>query len=148
MGQDPQKYALQKVYISFSYKRNMHPGDFLVLYRKGITPGRKGYESVITTIGIIDEVKYGFETKEDFFKTCENRSVFTREELEYFWKTRQKNLLVIKFIFVKSLVHRLNLVHLWQNDFIPQNSGPRPFDLLTNDQFNHLLQDANTKIYM
>lgn len=148
MGQDPQKYALQKVYISFSYKRNMHPGDFLVLYRKGITPGRKGYESVITTIGVIDEVKFGFKTKEEFFETCENRSVFTKEELKYFWKTPQKNLLVIKFIFVKSLIRRLNLAYLWENGYISQNSGPRPFDLLTNDQFNQLLQDAGTKIYM
>lgn len=148
MGQDPQKYALQKVYISFSFKRNMKPGDFLLLYRKGTTPGRKGYESVVTTVGVIDEVKYNFATKEEFFETCENRSVFTKEELEEFWRTRRDRLLVIKFIFVKSLNHRLNLVYLWENDYISQNSGPRPFDMMTDDQFNRLLRDSNTEIFM
>lgn len=148
MGQDPQKYALQKVYISFSYKRNMNPGDFLVLYRKGINPGRKGYESVVTTVGVIDEVRFGFTTKEEFFETCENRSVFTRDELQHFWDTRRNSLLVIKFIYVKSLVRRLNLSYLWDKGYIPQNCGPRPFDLVTDDEFNRLLRDANTKIFM
>lgn len=148
MGNSPQKYALQKVYISFSYKRDMRPGDFLFLYRKGSTPGRKGYESVLTTIGVIDEVKYNFTSKEEFFASCENRSVFSKEELERFWNTRKNSLLVIKFIFVKSLEKRLNLIHLWENGYIPQNSGPRPFDTMSDQQFNSLLREANTEIYM
>lgn len=148
MGQDPQKYALQKVYISFSYKRNMRPGDLLLLYRKGVTPGRKGFESVITTVGVIDEVKYGFSTKEEFLATCENRSVFTRSELESFWTTRKDSLLVIKFIYVKSLNRRLNLIHLWENGYVPQNSGPRPFDVISDEHFEQLLRDSNTEIYM
>lgn len=148
LGEEPQKYALQKVYISFSFKRDMRPGDFLLLYRKGTTEGRKGYESVITTVGVIDEVKYSFASKEEFFATCENRSVFTKEELEQFWETKKDRLLVIKFIFVKSLEKRLNLIHLWERGYIPKYSGPRPFDELTNDQFRQLLRDANTEIFM
>lgn len=148
MGNDPQKYALQKVYISFSYKRDMQPGDFLFLYRKGITPGMKGYESVLTTVGVIDEVKYNFTSKEEFFSACENRSVFSKEELEEFWSTHRSKLLVIKFIFVKSLKKRLNLIHLWENGYIPQNSGPRPFDVMSDEQFDNLLKESNTDIYM
>ena len=100
IGNDPQKYALQKVYISFSYKRDMQPGDFLLLYRKGTTPGRKGFESVLTSVGIIDEVKYNFASKEEFIASCENRSVFSKEELLRFWNTHRGHLLVIKFICV------------------------------------------------
>ena len=134
--------------ISFSYKRDMHPGDFLVLYRKGSTPGRKGYESVVSTIGVIDEVKYNFKNKEDFLKCCENRTVFTPEELDSFWRTRRDTLLVIKFIFVKSLNSRLNLKHFWDNGLIPQNSGPRPFDTMTDDDFDSILHDSNTEIFV
>ncbi len=148
LGEKPHKYALQKVYISFSYKRNMNPGDFLVLYRKGITPGRKGYESVVSTIGVIDEVKYSFNSKEEFLKYCENRTVFTQEELESFWRTRKESLLVIKFIFVKSLNNRLNLIHLWENGIIPQNSGPRPFDMISDNDFDSMLRDSNTQVYV
>ena len=147
LGEKPHKYALQKVYISFSYKRNMHPGDFLVLYRKGVTPGRKGFESVVSTIGIIDEVKYNFKSKEEFLKYCENRTVFTPEELDYFWRTKGSTLLVIKFIFVKSLNRRLNLKHFWDTGLIPQNSGPRPFDIITDTDFESILRDSGTEIY-
>ena len=126
----------------------MHPGDFLVLYRKGSTPGRKGYESVVSTIGVIDEVKYNFKNKEYFFKCCENRTVFTPEELDSFWRTRRDTLLVIKFIFVKSLNSRLNLKHFWDNGLIPQNSGPRPFDTMTDDDFDSILHDSNTEIFV
>lgn len=148
LGDKPHKYALQKVYISFSYKRNMNPGDFLVLYRKGVTQGRKGYESVVSTIGIIDEVKYDFENKEEFLRYCENRTVFTPEELEYFWNVKKGKLLVIKFIYVKSLTKRLNLKHFWDNGLIPQNSGPRPFDEITDADFDSILSDSNTEIYV
>ena len=148
LGDKPHRYALQKVYISFSYKRDMHPGDFLVLYRKGSTPGRKGYESVVSTIGIIDEVKYNFSSKEEFLKYCENRTVFTPEELDCFWQTKRGSLLVIKFIFVKSLSKRLNLKHFWDNGLIPQNSGPRPFDIMTDNNFDSILRDSNTEIYV
>lgn len=148
MGQDPEKYALQKVYISFSYKRDMAPGDFVIIYRKGATAYRKGFESVLTTVGVIDEVQADFPSKEAFINYCENRSVFSKAELERFWVTRRGKLLVIKFLFVKSLTKRLNLIHLWENGYIPQNSGPRPFDEMTNDQFNRLLAESGTQIYM
>lgn len=146
MGKDPQKYALQKVYISFSYKRDMQPGDFLLLYRKGTTPGRKGFESVITAVGIIDEVEYDFVSKEEFMASCENRSVFSKEELEEFWNTRRKTLLVIKFIFVKNLEKKLNLIYLWNNGYVPEKSGPRPFDTMSDEQFNGILEESNTEI--
>lgn len=147
LGDQPQKYALQKVYISFSFKRDMNSGDFIVLYRKGTTYGRKGYESVVTTIGVIDEVKYDFRNKEEFLKYCENRTVFTQEELEKFWDTKKKQLLVIKFVYVKSLEKRLTLSHLWNSGIVEHYKGPRPFDELSDSDFESILNDSNTKLY-
>ena len=34
LGKEPHRYALQKVYISFSRERNINPGDILLFYRK------------------------------------------------------------------------------------------------------------------
>ena len=81
-------------------------------------------------------------------KCCENRTVFTPEELDSFWRTRRDTLLVIKFIFVKSLNSRLNLKHFWDNGLIPQNSGPRPFDTMTDDDFDSIFHDSNTEIFV
>ncbi len=148
MGEKPHRYALQKVYISFSYKRDMAPGDLLMIYRKGTTPGRKAYESVVSTIAVIDEVKYDFSDKDAFMKYCENRTVFSKEELESFWRRTQGKLLVIKFIQVKSLNKRLTLKYLWDNQIIAPYSGPRPFDALTDEQFDKLISDSNTDVYI
>ena len=68
MGEQSQKYVLQKVYILSSCKRNIRPEDFLMLYRKDTTNSRKGYESVISIVGDIDEIAYDFKNKENFFE--------------------------------------------------------------------------------
>lgn len=146
LGNTPEKYALQKVYISFSYKRNMKSGDFVLLYRKGIHEGRKGYESAITTIAIIDEVKYGFLTKEEFLSYCENRSIFSRDELEDFWARYKNCILVVKFIFVKKLGRPILLNELWDRGYIRMYGGPRSFDELTDEQFNTILESSSTTI--
>ncbi|OGO92545.1 MAG: hypothetical protein A2Y17_11385 [Clostridiales bacterium GWF2_38_85] len=148
LGETPQKYALQKVYISFSYKRDMSPGDFLVLYRKGVTPGRKGYESVLTTVAVIDEVKYNFINKSDFLQYCENRTVFSKEDLNYFWDSKQGKLLVVKFIFIKNLTKRLILKDLWDMNIVPFPSGPRPFDTMSDSEFDEIIRHSQTDIYM
>lgn len=148
IGEEPQRYALQKVYISFSFARNMQPGDFILLYRIGATPGRKGYESVITTLGVIQEAHYDFSSKEEFFKCCENRSVFSKDELETFWREKRSKLLVVKFIVVGSFNQKVTLQYLWNNGIISFPNGPRPFDSLTDNQFDSILRQAETEFYI
>ena len=102
----------------------------------------------MSTIGIIDEIAYDFKNKEEFLKYCENRTVFSSEELEDFWRTKRNSLLVIKFIYVKSLSKRLNLSYLWNSGIVAQNNGPRPFDLISDSDFDSILNDSNTEIYV
>ena len=148
VGEEPQRYALQKVYISFSYARNMSPGDYLLIYRNGPTPGRKGYESVITTLGVIQDVKYGFSSKEDFFKCCENRSVFSTEELEQFWREKKDQLLVVRFIVVGTLANKVILNFLWEHNIVDYPKGPRPFDSLTDSQFDLIIKQSASEFYI
>ena len=146
LGKEPHRYALQKVYISFSWERNINPGDILLFYRNGEEGSSKKYTSVLTTIGIVDSIKYGFQCKEDFFESCQNRSVFPKKDLESFWKNNKDTLLVVKFIFVKSLTKRLTLEYLWNQAIVELYKGPRPFTRISDKQFNQILCDSQTKI--
>lgn len=147
LGDKAHRYALQKVYISLSYKRDMRSGDLLVIYRKGTTIGRKAFESVVSTICIVDEVRYNFSNKDDYLKYCENRTVFSQETLEQLWNRHREKLLVVKFIFVKSLTKRLTLGELWDLGIVSPNSGPRPFDHITDTGFDMILAQSKTKIH-
>lgn len=144
----PHRYALQKVYISWASTNSLKPGDLLVFYRMGEEGTYKRYSSVITTIGVVDEVISRFSCKDDFLRQCQNRSVFSTEELENFWKNHYYNLKVLKFVFVKSLSKRLTLDWLQKNGIVAPMQGPRPFTALTDDQFESILKESNTKLYI
>lgn len=146
LGKEPHRYALQKVYISWSPERDIHSGDLILFYRIAETEGRKKYESVLSTIGMVDSIKCNFKNKEEFLETCQNRSVFSKSELDSFWNYHSKSLLVLRFIFVKSLTKRLTLEYLWNCNIVSAPKGPRPFTRISDEQFTNILRDSQTKI--
>lgn len=143
----PHRYALQKVYISWAFERNPKPGDLLLFYRMGDTYPKK-YSSVITTVGVIDQVVDSFSGEEDFLSYCQNRSVFTTEELKRFWAQHRYNLKVLKFAYVKTLTKKITLDYLQQHGIVDAGQGPRPFTRITNEQFAMILRDSETTLYM
>lgn len=142
----PHMYALEKVYVSWAYKLNAKPGDIVLIYRNGETPGRKAYESVLTTICVVDEIIDNFENKEAFLASCQNRSVFTNNELEYFWNHSGDRLKVIRLIYLKSLNRRPTLGFLWDSKIVEQNSGPRGLHYISEEQFAIILKKSETVI--
>lgn len=76
----------------------------------------------------------------------QNRSVFTNDELEQFWQKYRGNQIVLKFIFLKSLIKRPILKFLWDNDIITFPKGPRPFTRITDHQFDMILDEAQTDL--
>lgn len=146
VGKDAHKYALQKVYISWTIETNINSGDIILFYRMGEKDSYKKYSSVLTTVGIVDSFISDFKNKEDYLNNCQNRSVFTSQELEYFWNKAKNNVKILKFIFLKSLTKKLNLDYLRRNNIIAQGEGPRPFTKITDEQFDKILQDSNTSI--
>jgi hypothetical protein len=145
LAKTPYRYALQKVYISFAPERNIHPGDIFLIYRNG-TPRNAGYTAVLTSVAIVDEAISNFASKEEYMSNVQNRSVFTNDELEGFWRKYGSNQIVLKFIFVKSLTKRPILKFLWDNDIITFPNGPRPFTRISDDQFNMILSEAQTDL--
>lgn len=142
----PHRYALQKAYISFSFERNINSGDLFLFYRNGPNGTQKGYTSVITTVGVVDEIAYNFKTKEEYLRYCQNRTVFSDSELEHFWATQKDKIMVIKFIFIESLTNKIILKRLWDMNVIPFPSGPRPFTQISDEQFNAILQESDTDL--
>lgn len=147
IGNIPHRYALQKVYITWAFERNLKPGDLLMFYRMGDTYPKK-YSSVITTIGVIDQVVDSFSSEEEFLSYCQNRSVFTVEELRRFWSQHRYNLKVLKFVYVKSLTKKVTLDYLQQRGIVNPGQGPRPFTRITDAQFSMILRDSETTLYM
>jgi predicted nucleic acid-binding protein len=145
VAKTPYRYALQKVYISWSRERDINSGDIVLFYRTGIE-GNKKYTSVLTTVCVVDEIRSGFTSKEDFMKQCQNRSVFRTEELEDFWRNHRSDLMVLKFILIKSLIKRPILKFLWDNDIVRAPNGPRPFTRITDDQFEVIMKEAQTDL--
>lgn len=147
LGYIPHRYALQKVYVTWAYSTNIHKGDVLLFYRTGDTPPKK-FSSVITTIGVVDEVVSNFSCEDDFLSCCQNRSVFPTSELKKFWRDKRYSLKVLKFIYVKSLSKRLNLNYLWSHKIVDAPNGPRPFTPITEPQFEMILRDSETTLYI
>lgn len=143
----PHRYALQKVYITWSPESNINPGDILIFYRTGDKLPKK-YSSVITTVGVVDQMFANFHSESEFLGLCQNRSVFSEKELKYFWKNHSYNLKVLKFVYAKSLTKRLTLDYLQTNGMVATCQGPRPFTKLTDEQFEKILKDSDTKLYM
>lgn len=143
----PYRYALQKVYVSWAPETNIKPGDIILFYRTG-TQWPKKYSSVITTIGVVDQIVSNFHSESEFLGFCQNRSVFSENELKDFWANHSYNLKVLKFVFAKSLTKRLTLDYLQTKGIVEQCQGPRPFTRITEEQFAMILKDSETELYM
>lgn len=136
-------YALEKVYISWAPENNICPGDFLLFYRMGEDGSIKKYSSVLTSLGMVESVTRP-KSKDELLKLCKNRSVFTEQDLDYFWNNHSFNLKVLKFVYVASLQKRPTLDFLQQQGIVQVAKGARPFTRITDEQFNMILDESQT----
>jgi predicted nucleic acid-binding protein len=146
LGKDAQLYALLKIYITWARCDFVEPNDLVVFYRMGEEGGNKKYKSVLTTVVVVKEIIRNIPSEKDLIRHCQNRSVYSIEELKQLWRQNLGNLSVMKFIFVKSLTKRLTLKYLWDEGIVQEPSGPRPFFPLSNEQYDFILKDSETII--
>ncbi len=147
MVEAPYRYALQKVYITWGDTSFVNNGDIILFYRIGEEGKIKRYSSVLTTVGVIDEIITSFHSKEEYMNFCQNRSVFSNDQLSYFWRTKSSQLKVLKFIFCKELNKKVTLDQLYKMNIVEKWKGPRPFHRLTDQQFNSIINESETKLY-
>ena len=142
---EPHRNAVQKVYISRSFNRNISPGDLILFYRTG------GYhKSVITTIGVVESVHNNIGSEKQFVELCRKRSVFDDKELKRHWNYKFPNgkwvaPFIVNFLYVYTFPKRLNLARLIELGIIKDiQSAPRGFEAITLQHFNTIIKESNT----
>lgn len=132
----PHRNSISKIYVSRALTPHPKTGDILIFYRTG-----GYYKSVVSTIGVVDEVKYDFKDEEDFILYCRKGSVFPEEQLRAMWSYRSSKPFVVRFLYVYSFPHRINMEELIDLKVLKGvNDPPRGFKPITKEQFNIILK--------
>lgn len=138
---EPFRNAISKVYVSRSIERNLKVGDIIVFYR---TDGY--YESVVTTLGIVDGIYTKISNYEQFIDLCRKRSVFSDKELKEQWDYTPNNRpFVVNFLYAYSFPKRINLKALIDLGIIKDaQSAPRGFERLSDESFEKIVRETRT----
>ncbi|MBW7933426.1 MAG: N-acetyltransferase [Gemmatimonadaceae bacterium] len=101
--------SIHKVYLAAMRGMEvLRPGDVLLIYRTGDDAGPAHFRAVATSICVVEEYRSldDFESKTAFVDFCLPYSVFTKAELEDFWRSR-KYPHVIRFTYNLALPKRI-----------------------------------------
>lgn len=113
--------------------------DTLLIYRTQ-DGGAAYYTSVITTVGVVEEVRElrSFATEEEFYQYCSPYSVFTTEELRRFYQ-EGKYPWLIRFTYNMALTKRVNRKLLLEEVGLSANQYWGFFPVTTN-QFKKIVE--------
>jgi hypothetical protein len=140
---EPYRNAISKVYISRSIERSLHSGDVIVFYR---TADRwpAYHNSVVTTIGVVENVIGNIPTQEDFIRLCRKRSVFTDKQLSEQWNLYSGiRPFIVNFLYVYSFPRRINLQRLIEIGVIHSvNDAPRGFTPISVKNLKDILGEC------
>jgi predicted nucleic acid-binding protein len=138
---EPFRNAISKAYISRSLERDLNSGDIIIFYRTG-----GYYRSVITTLGIVENVYINIQDFEHFFMLCRKRTVFSEQELRKLWDSSPANRpFIVNFLYAYSFPRRLNLKDLIKLGIIKDiYSAPRSFTQIANDLFEIIIRETGT----
>lgn len=134
---EPHRNAIQKVYISRSYKRNLNTGDIIIFYRTG-----GHYKGVVSTLAVVESTVKNIRDEEHFIELCRKRSVFDNEELKKHWNYNKSNRpFIVNFLYIDSFpTPKVNLKRLRELDII--QDAPRGFEPLESSKFEEILKEA------
>jgi predicted nucleic acid-binding protein len=138
---EPFRNAIGKVYISRSYFKDLMPGDLVIFYRTGGL-----YQSVISTVGIVENVIMNIKDSQQFVQLCRKRSVFPDDELIKHWDYHLSNRpFIVNFLYAYSFPKRINLHRLIEIGVIANvHSAPRGFERISQDSFIRILEETQT----
>jgi predicted nucleic acid-binding protein len=133
----PHRNGINKVYVSRAMIPHPKKGDILVFYRTG-----GYYKSVVSTIGVAQEIRYDFKDEENFIQYCRKSSVFPENQLRNMWRYSPQNRpFVVKFLYIYSFPYRINMKELIDLQVLSGvNDAPRGFKQITKEQFNNILK--------
>lgn len=145
---EPHRNALSKVYISRSIQRDIKKGDVIIFYRTKPSGKIAFYNSVITTIAIVEEITDDIKTETSFVEKSRKRSIFTDDYLKEFWNYKPNyRPFLIKFLSVYSfsLGKRLNRKRLLELGILDGGENElRGLKKITYEQFTTIIQETDT----
>ena len=124
------RYALEKIYLTGAFNLRVKPGDLILIYRTGDRYPKK-YSSVVTGIAVVEDV-IRTRNVEDCIAKCKNRSIFSEDEIR---RVYAKYPTIIKLLDLIPFKNKVTLDQLYDNSIIAKNSGPRPFEYLSEEQY-------------
>lgn len=132
----PHRNAINKVYVSRALLPHPKKGDNIIFYMTG-----GYYKSVVSTIGVVQEVKNDFVDENEFILYCRKRSVFPEDKLRAIWQYKNTKPFVVSFLYIYSFPHRINMKELIDLKVLAGiNDAPRGFKQITKEQFNNILK--------
>ncbi|QSZ68350.1 hypothetical protein RJ40_02030 [Methanofollis aquaemaris] len=138
---EPHRNAISKIFISRSFNRDLNVGDIIIFYRTG------GYhKSVITTLGIVENIHTNIQDEDHFISLCRKRSVFSTDELIAKWNEKPNSRpFVVNFLYTYSFPKRLNLKRLIELGVIKdRSSAPRGFEEISDQSFEKIISETGT----
>jgi len=137
----PHRNSISKVYVSRAIEPHPTSGDILIFYRTGGI-----HKSVISTIGLVQEVIYNIGTEAAFINHCRKGSVFPETELKAMWNYRKNSPpFVVRFLYIYSFPHRINMRSLIELGILKDvNDAPRGFKPITKEQFELILKETRS----
>ncbi|WP_202880432.1 hypothetical protein [Mannheimia pernigra] len=118
---------------------HLKAGDTLVIYRTATAGSSAEYSSVATSICVVEEVRNinDFKTLEDFLKYTHSYSIFSKQELIDFFKSK-KYPVIIRFTYNIALNKRIIRKSLIEDIGIIRNQY-WGFIKLTEQQYRDIL---------
>ncbi len=136
----PHRNGIGKVYISRAIQPHPKAGDVLIFYRTGGL-----YKSVITTIGLVEGVRYNFANEEDFVLFCRKSSVYPEDKLREMWRYSPRKPFAINFLYSYSFPHRINMKELIDMNILSgPDDAPRGFKQITLEQFKLIVEKTRS----
>lgn len=139
--------AIQKVFINRYMNHQLKAGDLLVFYRMRDN-GPAKYTSVITSIGLVENVYKNIAGIDEFMSLCKRRTVFNDEQLKRGWedeKEEKKNKpYVVHFFYVYSFPKRLTLGKLIELDILKEGEAPRAYQKINDKHFDLILKNTQS----
>lgn len=137
----PHRNGISKVYVSRAMTPHPNKGDLLIFYRTG-----GYYKSVISTIGVVEEVIYNIENEDEFLRQCRKGSVFPEHQLKDMWNYNKfKKPFVVRFMYNYSFPHRINMKQLIDLGILNGvDDAPRGFKAISLEQFNVILKETKS----
>ena len=131
----------EKIYLTaMNGVMEFQTGDLVVIYRTAEKGQSAEYSSVVTSICTVVEVKHiqGFDTFESFIAYCGKGTIFSFQELSYFWSSR-KYPFIIKMLYNVPLEKRITRNKLIEEIGLNRDSYFGCMSL-TDNQFREIIE--------